>query len=178
MKLPALILTSALFISFTSSANAASGGSSVNVRINNSLNSGNVSSQSFSKTETKVNISQEGEGTSSVTINGKEWKLEGPGEISVNESSDTSPTSGPTSSPTQTPTLTPEPTEEPTPTQSEEPTPTVAPDSEEEEAMTLSEVIRARIENLKKSLQKFFTKFLIFNETDRFWFSFILPNRD
>lgn len=40
------------------------------------------------ETSVKVNIKQEGEGTSSsVRVNGEEWKLEGPGEINVDKTS-------------------------------------------------------------------------------------------
>lgn len=61
--------------------------SNVNVNIKNNLNTQSSTSTSKS-TSTKVDISQEGEGTSQVVINGKEWKLEGPGEINVNETND------------------------------------------------------------------------------------------
>lgn len=87
-----LITTLILFLSLSSNVLASTGDSSVNVNIHNSVNIGN-SSQSSSKTETKVNISQEGEGTSSVKVNGKEWKLEGPGKINVNETSTNEPES-------------------------------------------------------------------------------------
>lgn len=53
--------------------------------------------------KTNVEIHQTGEGTSKVTINGKEWKLEGPGNISVSETSSPNPTSSPTQSPTSSP---------------------------------------------------------------------------
>ena len=47
----------------------------------------NSSTSVTSRTDTNVSISQTGEGTSSVKINGKEYRLDGPGEIKVNESS-------------------------------------------------------------------------------------------
>lgn len=54
-----------------------------------------------SQTDANVQISQTGEGTSSVTINGKEYKVEGPGELKVNES--VSSPAEPTPSPETTP---------------------------------------------------------------------------
>ena len=64
------------------------------------------------ETSVKVNIKNEGEGTSSsVRVNGEEWKLEGPGEINVDKSSlgttkplpSNSATVEPSNFPTQTP---------------------------------------------------------------------------
>ncbi|KKU64275.1 MAG: hypothetical protein UX87_C0007G0015 [Candidatus Amesbacteria bacterium GW2011_GWA1_47_16] len=64
----------------------------------------NSSTSVTSRTDTNVSISQTGEGTSSVKINGKEYRLDGPGEIKVNESSGTDPTGSPTATTSPTPT--------------------------------------------------------------------------
>jgi hypothetical protein len=106
----------AITLLFAPSAKAASS----KVYINNNVNTG-YDSYSSSQTNTRVEIHQEGEGTTSVKINGKEWKLEGPGNISEEEyyDSDNSATNDDTSSPTQEsvePTQTPSETSSPTPT--------------------------------------------------------------
>lgn len=68
-------------------AEATGDGANVNVRINNSL--GQQSTTSYTKSNTtSVHISQTGDGESSVVINDKEWKLDGPGEINITETSD------------------------------------------------------------------------------------------
>src|SRR3989344_7239264 len=95
MKLAALVLAIIIYFSTTSSAyasvnndikvNSQGGGSRVKVNLKNNVNTDNYNYSSSSQTDTNVNINQTGEGTSSVKINGKEWKLEGPGEINVNE---------------------------------------------------------------------------------------------
>ena len=115
MKFPAVVVAIFALLTVSSEASAAS----VRVNVNNDINSGFNSYSS--ETRTKVNISQDGEGTSSVKVNGKEWSLEGPGEISVDESSDSnsSPTLSPTENPTNTPTQIPS-SESPTPTDGEE----------------------------------------------------------
>src|SRR3989344_526047 len=107
MKLAALVLAIIIYLSFVPSINASvnndikvnsqGGGSSVKVNLKNNVNTGNYNYSSSSQTDTNVNIKQTGEGTSSVKINGKEWKLEGPGEIDVNEgtrSEEHTPTTG------------------------------------------------------------------------------------
>lgn len=86
------------------------GGTSSNrVIINNNVNTGSNTSTVESSTNTTIDIDQEGEGTSEVTINGKTWKQEGPGSISIKESSDnkTSPTpsAAVTASPSATPSV-------------------------------------------------------------------------
>lgn len=126
-------------------AKSAGNGSSVHVEINNSVNTNSKNkSGSSSKTDTKVDISQEGEGTSSVKINGKEWKLEGPGEIHVNND-DTAST---------TPAATDEPKASPSPTDVESPTPT--PDEgQQKNAGNIFEMLR-------ETLRKIFTNLKFF----------------
>src|SRR3989338_2068165 len=111
------------------------GESRVNVRVNNISNS-SVSSYTQSTSRTKINIEQSGEGTSEVKVNGKEWKLEGPGEISVDETSTPNPTP-----PTSTPTPTEEPTPSPEAITTPSPTPDVLGDDDENQADNISEFV-------------------------------------
>lgn len=138
-----LVLASSNTFAITNRVNASSssgpgGNSTTRVYINNNLNTGNNTSSFTSETKTDVHISQEGEGTSSVNINGKEWKLEGPGEINVNEGL-SSTESSPTESLTQTPTS--------------EPKPEVLGDNDEVPSF-LGEIFQ----NLFKSLQQFLSR--------------------
>lgn len=71
------------------------GDSSVNVNVNNNVNTGGSSTVEKSN-ETRVHISQTGNGTSEVKVNGESWRLEGPGEINENVSSSSSPSTTPT----------------------------------------------------------------------------------
>ncbi len=100
-----LFLLSLLLFPTSSWANSAN--ININSRISSNSNSG---SQSFSSSNSRIDISQSGEGTSKVTINGKEYKVEGPGELHVNNSSDS------TNTPTEAPQAT---------TQHSDPSPTI-----------------------------------------------------
>ena len=82
MRLTVLLLSMSIFL--TSAHLVMAGDSSVNVQINNSLNTKNTTSYS-SETKTKIDIEQSGNGTSEVKVNGKEYKVEGPGELHINE---------------------------------------------------------------------------------------------
>lgn len=78
--------------------------SSVNVNIENEINTeSNTRSYTSSTSETSVYINQEGEGTSSIRINGEKWSLDGPGEIEVNKDADSSAVSPTTVEPTEEP---------------------------------------------------------------------------
>lgn len=83
------VLASTSSISNDIDVSSNGGGSSVNVKVNNNVNGTNTSSTTTSTTQTKtnVNIDQSGDGHSSVTINGKEYKVDGPGSLNINESS-------------------------------------------------------------------------------------------
>lgn len=84
-------------------ANSQGGESNVNVKVDNNVNSSSQNTIS-SQTKTDVHISQSGEGKSQVTINGKEYKLEGPGELNIsNSTASPSPTLSPSASPTSSP---------------------------------------------------------------------------
>lgn len=83
------------------------GNASSTVNVSNQVGSNSDSNTSNSKIETNVEIHQEGGGTSEVTINGKTWKQEGPGDTSVHESTegtDNSSNEATESSETETPT--------------------------------------------------------------------------
>lgn len=67
--------------------------SSVNVNIKNNVNTGGTNT-STSKTQTNIDIHQTGNGTSKVNVNGKEYKVEGPGDLSVHEGNTESSESG------------------------------------------------------------------------------------
>lgn len=148
MKLSAPIVLTLFLLTFVGKTYASTGGSSVNVKINNSLNSGNSTSY-HSSTSTKVNINQEGEGTSEVKINGKEWKVEGPGDINVNESSETSPAPTQSTNPTLAPV---------TPTPNEEISPTPMPDEDTNPQPSFGDTLKERFEELRESLVNFFSK--------------------
>ena len=102
-----LLATPAVFASIINDVNIKSSGESskVDVKIDNKVNTGNsfVSTKTASS-KTSVEINQTGEGTSEVNINGKQWKLEGPGNISAPEETlSPSPTSTPAAIPTSIP---------------------------------------------------------------------------
>ena len=116
MKITAVSLFLVIFLLSASSAsattitnnvrvNANGSNANANVNISNNINSSSNYSSS-SESRTSVSISQTGEGESSVTVNGKEWKVEGLGEIKVNENNTstikTSLTVLPTTEPTAT----------------------------------------------------------------------------
>lgn len=91
-------------VSTNISAESTGDDSSVKVNINNNVNAKNDETFVSTDSTTKVLINQTGEGTSSIKINGKEWKLEGPGNINVNESNDDQdPTTPPQPDETQSP---------------------------------------------------------------------------
>jgi predicted aldo/keto reductase-like oxidoreductase len=86
-----LVSTTDLYASISNKVNVESSGGNSSVKINNNVNTGSDSySSEEGSTSTKVEIHQSGEGTSEVNINGKEWKLDGPGDISVEENTDSS----------------------------------------------------------------------------------------
>lgn len=152
MKRTAYILTViALTLSSVSPVIAASS----KVYINNNVNSG-YNSYSSSQTNTKVEIHQEGDGTSSVKINGKEWKLEGPGDITVNESSG-SDDSDASSLIVQKDEVSPTPTETPSPTPTEEESAEVLGESNESNYQPIGNII----ENFIVACRKFLTKYLV-----------------
>ena len=106
MKATALILSTLLFVfavkeaegSIRNYVNASATGenSEVDVKIDNNFGTGTTNTSSVkSESTTKVDITQEGTGTSSVTINGKEYKVEGAGSLHVDESTNGSPTISP-----------------------------------------------------------------------------------
>ena len=76
--------------------NTSSDNSNIRVNVDSNVNSSSTSEISTSSS-TNVHINQSGEGTSTVKINGKEYKLEGPGEINASNGS-TQQTSSPGSS--------------------------------------------------------------------------------
>ena len=95
MKLTAIVMVILLFFftvtdlkaNISNRVRVESSGGTSSVKINNQLGSNTNSNTSNTSTSTKVEIDQSGEGTSEVSVNGKEWKLEGPGTISVDENS-------------------------------------------------------------------------------------------
>lgn len=94
-----LFLTPSIFASNTSVKNNVDidvngGGSNVNVDINNNFKTSSQTVKSSSKADVNINHKGEGSSTSNVSVNGKNWHLEGPGKISVSEgTSSSSPTS-------------------------------------------------------------------------------------
>lgn len=90
-------------------------------------------------------MEQSGNGTSTVNINGKEYKLEGPGKI--DESISTS------SNLTITPTVKPSSTLTPTPETTITPTPTKKPETNEDENFTISDAF----EGITSALSKLFS---------------------
>lgn len=130
-----------------SSAKSSNGGdASVNVNIRSEGNYNSNNGDNEFEENTSVDIIHEGEGgESSVTINGKEWKLSGPGEIHENtkSSSTPKPTTKPTTNPSQSPT--------PSPTPSPSPSATASAEPEDQE----SEGIDGIIELLENLLEKF-----------------------
>lgn len=84
--------------------NIKSSGGSSSVKIDNNVNTGS-NTQTSQTSKTSVEIHQTGEGTSNVNINGKQWQLKGPGDISVSES--TPATNSPAVTPNPGPSLNP-----------------------------------------------------------------------
>ena len=101
------IAVPSVFASVTNEVNIQSSGGTSTVKVNNQMGS-NTNSTNTSSSKTNVEIHQTGEGTSKVSINGKEWKLEGPGDISVSEESSPNPSSTASPSATATPSATPD----------------------------------------------------------------------
>lgn len=135
MKIPAVVLVFICLLSLrtivqaaiTNEIRAESSGGSVSVEVNNQVNTGNYSKTTTTTTgKTNIEIHQTGDGTSSVNINGKEWKLEGPGDISVQEDGAVNAT--------------------------RTPTPT-APIEEQEQEETLFESLRENLEKLKETIE-------------------------
>jgi hypothetical protein len=143
-----LILASPTLASIRNEVNIKSNGSGENtVRIENNTGSQNNTTQFKSSTKTNVEIHQDGEGTSTVKVNDKEWKLEGPGDISVTEESNSS------SKPTATPIPSASPTVLPSPSASPNPSPSSIPEQIEEqiksEFQEMIEVFKDLMNNLK-----------------------------
>lgn len=97
----------------TSNVHVETNSSESHVTVNNSVQSSS-NTQVTQNGSTEVNIEQSGNGHSEVTINGKQWKVDGPGEVhektstNSNSNSGTTPTVTPTHEATATPTLKPE----------------------------------------------------------------------
>lgn len=151
MRMPrSKVLSSALFIFALISyaninnnvkINATGENSSVEVNIKNNVNTKGTTTTPTSETSTSVNISQTGEGTSLVKINGKEWKLEGPGEINVKESFNSSSNPSPTITP------------------SEKISPTQAYIQDDiKDDMTIFNLFRKKVEEIGKLFQQFFLR--------------------
>lgn len=160
MKFTVLLLSVLFYLIFASDANAnvynniraesssgEGGNASVNININNNINTGSSSYTSTSKTDTKIDLQQGGNGTSTVKINGKEWKLDGPGEIHVDENS------SPSNASTPTPAISPTPEESPTPT------PEVL-SAQDESKLTFSEKIKMELTKVKFHFYNFFANIL------------------
>jgi hypothetical protein len=106
-----LILASPTLASIRNEVNIKSNGGGENtVRIENKTSSQTSTTQLKSSTKTNVEIHQDGEGTSTVKVNDKEWRLDGPGDISVSEdSTSTSPKPTTSSTPSPSPIVSPSP---------------------------------------------------------------------
>ena len=88
-------------------ASATGDDSSVNVKINNSFGTTNSNTSNVQgESTTRVEINQEGTGTSSVNVNGKEYKVEGPGNLNVEEKTPTGNEESNTTTPSATVTKT------------------------------------------------------------------------
>lgn len=107
-----LLVPSSVYAS-SSSVHVETSGSDSHVTVNNSVQS-TSSTQVTQNGTTEVNIEQSGNGHSEVNVNGKQWKMDGPGEIhektstGTSSGSSTTPTVTPTHTATATPTLKPE----------------------------------------------------------------------
>ncbi len=114
MKLAALLLVSAFILSpsltrasisnkIDINSDSSSGDTSIKVNINNQMGTSQTSTSV--KSQSSVRIHQSNDGASEVKINGEEYKLEGLGDINIDNSSDDYllPTKTPT--PTQNPAL-------------------------------------------------------------------------
>lgn len=155
MKCSALVIIITFLFTFVAKANASTGGSTVKVQINNKVNTGGTSSFK-SSTKSSVNIHQEGEGTSEVKINGQEWKVEGPGDLSV-ESSGSTPVPTQVADPTNAPTS---PSDAASPTTTEDANTAQEPEEQKDEksSVTLGEMLKESFEAFKNSLENFFSK--------------------
>lgn len=94
-------ITKATSSNIETNINASSNGGTTEVRVNNQVNTGSNTTSVKGTTTTKVNINQNGGGTSSVTVNGKEYKVEGTGSLSIDETTDTNSSGSPTLKPTE-----------------------------------------------------------------------------
>ena len=122
-------------------SNTDGGDTSVKVNINNDVNTSGSTQES---SQTNVNIHQSGEGTAQVKVDGKEYSLEGPGDLSVNENSGSSSSNSPSATPT--PTLT-----APNPS----PTPTNTPSIESIRSVTSPKLIIERIINRWENITEY-----------------------
>jgi len=118
-------------------ASSTGGNSSVRVQVNNQVNTGNSTTTTTTTGKTNVEIHQTGDGTSSVSVDGKEWKLEGPGDISESVGSEESATPTPDGSPSATPT----------------------PTDSEQETQGFVEALKENLENFKEALQNLMSLF-------------------
>lgn len=123
-------------------------GSSVKVNINNTVNSTTNSDSSTSDTKAKIDIEQSGNGTSQVTVNGKEYKVEGVGELHIDENIPGNSQSTMDEEPGEVE-ITPPPTEEPEPSESPNP----------EFGETLTTTIDNFFESLQNLISDFFENF-------------------
>lgn len=127
--------------SVTNDINVESNGGNNTINVENNVNSDSTTSvTSSSDSNTKVYIEQSGKGTSQVNVNGKEYKLEGPGKIDVTTSNTTNNT-----------TITPKPTN-----QSESVSPTMNP----KETETKINIIGQLTTSIKELIDKFFSVFI------------------
>ena len=155
MKPAALLITTLLFVFAVKEAegsirnyvrtSAEGDGASVNVDIKNNVNTGSSTTRVQDESTTKVEIDQEGGGTSSVTINGKEYKVEGTGSLNIEEKT-------PLGSPTVSPTVTGNPTA--TPSESEENNEVVS--IKDENKSFLANLFAGLRERFKSLLSSFF----------------------
>jgi len=110
----------------SSSVHVETSGSESHVTVNNSVQS-TSSTQVTQNGTTEVNIEQSGNGHSEVNINGKKWKVDGPGE--VHEKTSTGSNSGAST------------TESPSPTHEATATPTLKPEKKEIKKYVIQEAV-------------------------------------
>lgn len=115
MKKTAISLMYLFFVLSTPNAFA----SESHVEVHTDVNTGN-SSTTTSTTKTDIDINQTGDGKSEVKVNGKEYKVDGPGQLSVHDGKTTISSPNPTQTPSNSPTASPNPsaTESASPTTS------------------------------------------------------------
>lgn len=159
MKIPAILFLAAILLTIPTTvlasirnevyAKSSGGDSSVNVEVNNEVNTGSSYTSTTTTGTTNVEIHQTGTGTSTVRVNGKEWKVEGPGDISVSEGSNgkMTPTSTPVPQISATPTVTPTATV----------TPTDAPGEPHDEQLVMLETFKQNMEKMKETLEYLFS---------------------